>query len=222
MRVAVVDCGTNTVRLLIAEGDAGGGLVELARDLRFARLGEGVDASGRFRADALARLFTALDDFAVTIADFGVDKVRFVATSAARDAANAAEMFDGVRVRLGVDPEIISGIEEAELSFLGALIGGPLAVGGDILVVDIGGGSTELIRGSASSAGCAVSYARQQAGGDSPNWPHNDQGGSVGVITAAISLDVGSVRLLERFLHHDPPLEGEIAAARRFTGDLLD
>ncbi len=229
MRVAVIDCGTNTVRLYIAEGD-GADVRDLCRELRFVRLGEGVDASGRFRPEALARLFAALDEYASIIARAGVDRIRFVATSAARDAANREEFFAGVRSRLGVEAEVISGDEEAELSFLGALAGGPLPIAGasdasggadrpgrsrsqpgapdsggpsdqpaagpggpgSVLVTDLGGGSTELIRGTAA-----------------------------GRVEAETSLNMGSVRLRERFLHHDPPLAGEVDQARGFVAGLL-
>lgn len=193
MRVAVIDCGTNTVRLLIADAGPDGGLVEVARDLKFTRLGQGVDATGRFHPDALKRTFAAVGDYAAAIAGAHVDKVRFVATSAARDAANREELFSGVRARLGVAPEVISGDEEAELSFLGALSGGPADPGAHVLVVDIGGGSTELVRGMGS-----------------------------GQICAEASLDMGSVRIRERFLRHDPPTGDEIRGAREFVDGLLD
>ena len=216
-RVAVVDCGTNTVRLLIADRD-GAELREVARDLRFTRLGQGVDATGRFHPEALARTFAAVEDYASIIASSRVDKVRFVATSAARDVANREEFFAGVRDRLGIDPDVIDGDEEAQLSFLGALSGGPtpptspietiqcgvrsddgaevrtepLSASSTVLVMDIGGGSTELIRGTVQ-----------------------------GQVEAKASLNMGSVRLRERFLVHDPPLPDEVAAARQFVGDML-
>jgi len=195
MRVAVVDCGTNTVRLLIADAGPDGVLTEVVRDLRFARLGEGVDATGSFRPDALDRTFSALDDYATIIHDSKVDKVRFVATSAARDVSNREDFYAGVRTRLNVDPDVISGEEEAELSFLGALAGGPLQGDPDtsVLVIDIGGGSTELIRGTAS-----------------------------GHVDAAVSLDMGSVRIRERFVDHDPPEPTEVSATRQFINDMLD
>ena len=205
MRVAVVDCGTNTVRLLIADRGLAEGLIDVTRELRFARLGEGVDATGKFAPQAIQRVFTAVDDFAAIIKQAQVNKVRFVATSAARDASNREEFFAGVQARLGVTPEVISGQEEADLSFLGALSGGPLVSGSGeetairtgasatVLVVDIGGGSTELIQGSPS-----------------------------GEVAAEISLNMGSVRLRERYLRHDPPTVDEIGAARQFISSLLD
>ena len=193
MRVAVIDCGTNTVRLLIADSGPDGGLKEIARVLRFARLGEGVDATGQFSPEALQHTFAVTEEYAGIIADSHVDKVRFVATSAARDVSNRDEFFAGVEARLGVAPDVISGDEEAQLSFVGALSGGSVDPDAQVLVVDIGGGSTELVHGMGS-----------------------------GRIRAEVSLDMGSVRIRERFLHHDPPTKSEIRAAREFVDSLLD
>lgn len=191
MRVAAIDCGTNSIRLLVVEQAADQTLTELDRRLELVRLGQGVDASGSFAPEALERTMEALDRFAQVIAGFAVDRVRFVATSAARDAGNRDDFFAGVRSRLGVEAEVIPGQEEAELSFRGALSGVPQA-DGRVLVVDIGGGSTELVVGTAD-----------------------------GVIEQARSLDMGSVRLRERFLHDDPPTVEQVAAARSFVADLL-
>lgn len=191
MRVAAIDCGTNSVRLLIAEADGQGGMREIDRRLELTRLGQGVDATGEFHPDALARTFEALDGYAAAIGDAGVDRVRFVATSAARDAKNKAAFVAGVRERLGVEPEVIPGEEEARLSFRGARSGVPGATD-PVLVVDIGGGSTELVLGE----------------GDE--------------VAAAVSLDVGSVRLRERFLHHDPPTPAQATDALAFVDGLLD
>jgi len=193
MRVAVIDCGTNTVRLFIADPGPDGGLSEVTRVLRFARLGEGVDATGRFSPEALQRTFAVVDEYAGIIADSHVDKVRFVATSAARDVSNRDEFFAGVEARLGVAPDVISGDEEAQLSFMGALSGGPADPEAQVLVVDIGGGSTELVHGTGS-----------------------------GQICTKVSLNMGSVRIRERFLHHDPPQDSEVSAARDFVNSLLD
>ena len=191
-RVAVIDCGTNSIRLLVMSRDVDGRLVEHDRRLELVRLGQGVDATGEFHPDALARTFAACERFAVVIADQKCDRVRFVATSAARDARNREAFFGGVRERLGVEVEVIEGEEEARLSFHGALAG--VAVSEEpVLVIDIGGGSTEHIVGSAS-----------------------------GRIDHAISLDVGSVRIRERYLLSDPPTDAEITAARTFVGSLLD
>jgi len=208
MRVAIVDCGTNTVRLLIADVLADE-LREVTRDARLTRLGQGVDATGVFHADALARTFAVVDDYARTIAASQVDKVRFVATSAARDVGNREEFFAGVRDRLGVTPEVISGAEEAKLSFLGALSGGPLEPEGTVLVMDIGGGSTELIRGS-------VAAQESEVRGCVPD--HE----SYPVVHQATSLDVGAVRLRERYLRHDPPSDDEVSLARQAVARMLD
>nr|WP_300151350.1 Ppx/GppA phosphatase family protein [Propionicimonas sp.] len=189
---AAVDCGTNSVRLLVCRRESGR-LVELDRRLHLTRLGQGVDATGRFHADALTRTFTAMADFGAELDDLGVplSNRRLVATSAARDAENSAEFFAGARARLGVEAEIISGDEEARLSFVGAVAALP-DLAQPVLVMDIGGGSTELVLGSD------------------------------GVPTRAISLDIGSVRLRERFLHSDPPTTAEVTAARAHVEALLD
>jgi exopolyphosphatase/guanosine-5'-triphosphate,3'-diphosphate pyrophosphatase len=178
------------VRLLVCRR-SGGRLIELDRRLHLTRLGQGVDATGRFHPDALARTLAAMADFGAELDELGVRHRRVVATSAARDAANSAEFFAGVRARLGVDAEVIPGEEEARLSYAGALSALP-DVAQPVLVMDIGGGSTELVPGS-----------------------------DVGP-TRAVSLDVGSVRLRERFLHSDPPVPAEIGAARDQVDALLD
>ncbi|MDR1388325.1 MAG: Ppx/GppA family phosphatase [Propionibacteriaceae bacterium] len=146
MRVAVVDCGTNTIRLLVADATPVG-LRTVDRRLHYVRLGQGVDASGRFTPQALARTFAATEDFAERIRFARVDRIRFLATSAARDVTNRDLFTKGIRSRLGVLPEVVTGAEEARLSFLGALSGG--AVTEPVLVSDIGGGSTELVLGLA-------------------------------------------------------------------------
>jgi exopolyphosphatase/guanosine-5'-triphosphate,3'-diphosphate pyrophosphatase len=192
MRVAVIDCGTNTIRLLVADPGPGMSLNEVDRRLELVRLGQGVDATRRFHPDALARTFAAVDTYAARIRELGVGQVRFLATSAARDVSNRHVFFDGVHDRLGVDVDVITGDEEARLSFLGALSGGPVQAG-PVLVMDVGGGSTELILG--------------------------DVDGSVRV---ARSLDMGSVRIRERFLSGDPPTAAEVGAARAFVDQLLD
>ena len=188
--VAAIDCGTNSVRLLVAAGPAQAPVV-LERTLRITRLGQGVDATGEFHPDALARTFAACDEYAAVLAAHGVGRLRFVATSAARDAGNREEFFAGVRARLGVDPEVISGAEEAQLSFDGALGASPEAAP-PALVVDIGGGSTELVLGAS------------------------------GQPVRGTSLDIGSVRLRERFLASDPPTAEQVAAATAHVDALLD
>ncbi|MGZ4427326.1 MAG: Ppx/GppA phosphatase family protein [Nocardioidaceae bacterium] len=202
-RVAAVDCGTNTIKLLVADLDpATGAERELVRELRMVRLGQDVDRTGRLADAALARVFAAVDEYAATIASYDVAAVRFCATSAARDAANAEVFTAGVRDRLGVEPEVVTGAEEAQLSFEGAtrsLPPGAPAGGGPVLVVDIGGGSTELIVGE----------------------PSTGEGGTPRVL-AAHSLDIGSVRMTERLLPSDPPPAAEVDAATRAVDEALD
>lgn len=192
-RVAAIDCGTNSIRLLIAAADPDGGLVDLDRRVEIVRLGQGIDATGEFHPDALARTFAAVGRYADIIAAAGVPagRIQLVATSAARDAGNRDEFFDGIRDRLGVDPDVISGDLEARLSFDGALSRiSPAAE--PILVMDIGGGSTELISGSAT-----------------------------GEIGFATSLDIGSVRLTERFLQTSPPSPADLGRAAQLVDELL-
>lgn len=146
MRVAAIDCGTNSIRLLVADIDADG-MREHVRDMQVVRLGQGVDATGRFAEEAIDRTLAACDGYARTCADLGVERIRFVATSATRDASNRDRFIDGVRERLGIAPDVIPGDEEAALSFAGAtreLIGHEP---GPFLVIDIGGGSTEFVLG---------------------------------------------------------------------------
>jgi exopolyphosphatase / guanosine-5'-triphosphate,3'-diphosphate pyrophosphatase len=176
--IAAIDCGTNTIKLLI--GDPAGAVP--VRESRVVRLGQGVDRTGRLSDEALARTFAAIDEYAALIAAHPVTRLRFCATSATRDAGNAAEFSDGVFARLGVRPEVISGDEEARLAYGGAVRHLAAAPAWPVLVVDIGGGSTELILG--------------------------DQSG----VRTANSMDIGSVRLSERHLGSDPPTEAELAA----------
>jgi exopolyphosphatase/guanosine-5'-triphosphate,3'-diphosphate pyrophosphatase len=192
-RVAAIDCGTNSIRLLIAEANGSGGLTELDRRLEIVRLGQGVDASGEFHPDALQRTFAVADQYAELIKkrDVPVAKVHFVATSAARDARNRDSFFAGIKQRLGVLPDVISGPTEAHLSFLGAL-SRVTPEGQPVLVMDIGGGSTELITGSAA-----------------------------GEIYRAISIDIGSVRVTERFLKQNPVADDDLARASEYVDDLL-
>lgn len=185
VRVAAIDCGTNSIRLLIADVDsATGTLTDVTRRMTVVRLGQGVDKTGEFAAEALERTFAATDEYAQACRDAGVERIRFVATSATRDARNRDVFLEGIRERLGVTPEVISGTEEAELSFRGAAsVSSSLeGVHAPFLVVDLGGGSTELVLGS-----------------DGPE--------------AAHSMDVGCVRMTERHLVSDPPSPEQIAAA---------
>jgi exopolyphosphatase / guanosine-5'-triphosphate,3'-diphosphate pyrophosphatase len=192
-RVAAIDCGTNSIRLLIAELDGSGGLRDLDRRLEIVRLGQGVDATGEFHPDALDRTFAAVDQYAELIekADVPVEKVHFAATSASRDAKNRDSFFAGIKQRLGVLPDVISGETEARLSFIGAL-SRVTPEGEPVLVMDIGGGSTELITGSAG-----------------------------GEMRSAISLDIGSVRVTERFLKQNPVADDDLARAVAYVDDLL-
>lgn len=191
MRVAAIDCGTNSIRLLIADLDGQGGLHDVVRTLELVRLGEGVDRTGRFSVGALERTLAATRRYAELCREHGVERMRFVATSATRDAANRAEFTDAVYEILGVPAEVIPGTEEAELSFRGALTA--VAVQGKArhLVIDLGGGSTELV-----------------LGGSTPD--------------SAYSMDIGCVRLTERNVLSDPPLEVELAGIRREVNSALD
>lgn len=195
-KVAAIDCGTNSIRLLIASDGGRGNLVEYDRRLELVRLGEGVDATGAFSPAALERTFAACDQYAGAISEQGCDRVRFVATSAARDVSNRDAFAAGVRARLGVDPEVVPGTEEAALSFAGAMSGIEVTAE-PVLVIDCGGGSTELVLG------------------------HRDGEGTP-IVDRSVSLDIGSVRLRERFLHGDPPTVGEIDAARDLVREMLD
>ena len=194
MRVAAIDCGTNSLRLLIADVDPDVGTIsDLSRDMEIVRLGEGVDKTRRFSVAALGRTLAVCRDYARRIDSLDVEKVRFVATSASRDATNRDEFFDGVRAALGVDVEVVSGDEEAALSFAGATreLLADKEFPPPYLVVDIGGGSTEFVLGSTA-------------------------------VDAARSVDVGCVRLAERHLHSDPATAAEISAARADVERALD
>ncbi len=191
MRVAAIDCGTNSIRLLVADVEADE-LTEIDRRMVIVRLGEGVDTTGAFSPVALERTFAACNDYADVITELGAERVRFVATSASRDVSNRAAFVDGVRTRLGVTPEVISGDEEAALSFRGAVAGLPAEmIPAPRLVVDIGGGSTEFV-----------------LGGDLP--------------TSAVSVDIGCVRMTERHLRSDPPTPAQIEATEADIAAAVD
>ncbi len=147
-RVAAIDCGTNSIRLLVAEAQPDGTLRDLDRRMEIVRLGQGVDRTGRIAPEALERTLGAARRYATVIEELGAQHLRFVATSASRDAENRDEFVAGVRAALGVDPEVVSGAEEAALSFRGATGQVAAAHPGPYLVVDLGGGSTELVLGS--------------------------------------------------------------------------
>ena len=196
-RVAAVDCGTNTIKLLVADIDRDAGTQhDLVRELRIVRLGQGVDRTGRLADEALSRVFAAVDEYAAVIAAHDVRALRFMATSASRDASNADVFAEGVGSRLGVRLEVVTGDEEAQLAYDGATRS-LSAIGRDVpfpvAVLDIGGGSTELIVGTAP-----------------------------GRVAAARSLDIGSVRLTERLMPSDPPTRAEVQAATRAVDDALD
>ncbi|WP_309649108.1 exopolyphosphatase [Nocardioides sp.] len=143
--IAAIDCGTNTIKLLI------GDLPEVAvREARMVRLGEGVDRTGRLGDEALARTFAAIEEYAELVAAHDVTRIRFCATSATRDSANAQDFSDGVFARLGVRPEVLAGEEEAALAFAGAVRNLASRPDEPVLVVDIGGGSTELVLGTSA------------------------------------------------------------------------
>ncbi|HEV7469474.1 MAG: exopolyphosphatase [Pseudonocardia sp.] len=198
-RVAAIDCGTNSIRLLIADVttsfDGTPQLRDLHREMRIVRLGKGVDATGELDPEALERTRVALVDYAAAVRRKGVERVRMVATSATRDASNREDFFGMVRDTLGIDAEVISGDEEARLSFEGA-VGELDPEDGPFVVVDVGGGSTELVVGELVDGKASV--------------------------TAAKSVDVGSVRLTERCLPGDPPSPEDVGKARKVAGGILD
>lgn len=173
MRVAAIDCGTNSIRLLIADID-GNDFREITRQMEVVRLGQGVDKTGAFHPDAIARTLAAVDLYAAEIAKRGVEKIRFCATSATRDATNRALFIDGVKERLGIEPEVIAGEIEAALSFQGATKDFDKSQG-PFLVIDIGGGSTEFVFGTDSveaarsmNIGC-VRMTERHFTGDQPD-----------------------------------------------------
>jgi exopolyphosphatase/guanosine-5'-triphosphate,3'-diphosphate pyrophosphatase len=183
-RVAAIDCGTNSIRLLVADVDpATGKLVDLDRRMTIVRLGQDVDRTGRLAPEALKRTFDACREYAAAIEEHGARRVRFVATSASRDAENRDEFVAGVLDILGVEPEVITGDQEAEFSFTGATnsLDGRSDVARPYLVVDIGGGSTEFVVGE------------EHAG-------------------AARSVDIGCVRMTERHAPSSPATPEQIAA----------
>ncbi|MEU1625714.1 Ppx/GppA phosphatase family protein [Streptomyces sp. NPDC020096] len=234
-RVAAIDCGTNSIRLLVAEADRQTGVIkDLDRRMKIVRLGQGVDRTGRLAPEALERTFAACREYAEVIRELGAEQVRFVATSASRDAENRDEFVRGVVDILGVEPEVISGDEEAEFSFVGATRelagrdpGGaerPSNEGGGgrgagefakpYLVVDIGGGSTEFVVGS--------EHARP-----SPTATPNGGPSGRSCDLAARSVDIGCVRMTERHLVRDgqvsdPPTPEQITAIRADIDAALD
>jgi exopolyphosphatase/guanosine-5'-triphosphate,3'-diphosphate pyrophosphatase len=187
-RVAAIDCGTNSIRLLVTDITDDRESADLVREMRIVRLGQGVDATGRLADEAIDRTLQATREYAGLITMLGADRVRFCATSAARDAENADDFADAVESILGVRPQVLSGKEEALASFVGATRGlEPTRT----LVVDIGGGSTELVLGEGSDV----------------EW--------------STSLDIGSVRLTERLLPSDPPPVAEVTSAMNHLDAVL-
>ncbi len=204
-RAAAIDCGTNSIRLLIADIDDGV-IRDRERIMRIVRLGQGVDRTGRLDDAALERTFTAASEYAALCDKHQVEAVRFVATSATRDAENRGEFVAGIRARLGVEPEVVSGEEEARLSFMGALSVLPGSPDEASLVVDIGGGSSELVLGYEApvsqysmNIGCVRMSERHLAGeAANPGPLHIDH------------------------LRTDPPSSEQIAAATRDIEAALD
>ena len=197
-RVAAIDCGTNSIRLLVADltdhGDGTAHLRDVHREMRVVRLGEGVDATRTLSEAALQRTRAALADYTAICRRKGAERVRMVATSATRDATNRDDFFAMTREVLGVEAEVISGDEEARLSFTGA-VGDLEPEDGPFMVTDLGGGSTELVVGT---------------------WD-----GASATISGALSVDIGCVRITERCLPSDPPTAEEIAQARKLTAETL-
>ena len=187
--VAGIDCGTNSIRLKVSRVSEDGVEDIVPRILRVIRLGQDVDKTHRFADEALARAYEAAREFAGVLAEHPVDGIRFVATSATRDAENREEFEDNIEKILGVRPEVIPGTEEADLSFLGATSIVHREVEAPYLVVDLGGGSTELV-----------------LGGDGVTHPSTQ-------VQAAFSMNIGSVRMTERHLKNDPPTEAQIQEA---------
>src|SRR3954470_19893794 len=193
MSVAAIDIGTNSVRVLVAEPSPDGTTFRpLERLMRITRLGQGVNATGALAPDAISRTVDVLREFRTVMDAHGVDRLRMTATSAARDATNRDAFFAAAEEAVGARPELIGGDEEGRLSFLGATAELD-PVGGPYLVVDIGGGSTEFVLGDA---------------GQEPE--------------AVVSVDIGGVRITEKFLHHDPPQPVELSQAVSVVHDFLD
>ncbi|MGV9414559.1 Ppx/GppA phosphatase family protein [Nocardia sp. NPDC003693] len=198
-RIAAIDCGTNSIRLLIAdavrEGEAPPRLTDVHREMRIVRLGQGVDATGALAPESIERTRVALADYVDLMIEHKVTRVRMTATSATRDASNREDFFAMTAAELGrvvpgAQAEVITGDEEARLSFAGA-VGELSSAQGPFVVVDLGGGSTEVVLGDSSG------------------------------VQSAYSADIGCVRITERALHGNPPTPEEVAAARFFASERL-
>lgn len=195
MRVAAIDIGTNSVLLLVAERDAHGVLVPVVERATITRLGQGVDQHRRLAVEAIERTLACLAHYADEIRQLSVERLDVVGTSAMRDASGGEGFVARANEILGVPPRVISGEEEARLTFAGALGGLGIEAGTEVTVFDIGGGSTEIVRGRLESSRPVLSFAE--------------------------SLNIGSVRLFERFVKQDPPSLDELAAAESFVRDAL-
>ncbi len=197
MRVATIDLGTNTALLLVAESKADhpDGLVPLEERATIVRLGQGVDKTRRFAPEAIERTLACLKDYATVIRSYGATEMDIVGTSAMRDAAGAEPLHEFATQELGTPIRVISGDEEAHLTFDGALSGLSVTRGDPIVVFDIGGGSTEIVHGMLSAEGASIGFAK--------------------------SFDLGSVRLTERFLASDPPTAAELDAVARYVSETL-
>jgi exopolyphosphatase/guanosine-5'-triphosphate,3'-diphosphate pyrophosphatase len=189
MRVATVDIGTNTILLLVAERGADGSLRAVDERATITRLGQGVDRSRRLAPAAIARTRTCLEDYGRIVSGHRVSKVAIVGTSAMRDAEGGDELREFVRATFGVDLHVVSGEREGRLTFQGAVSGLSLDTRNEVAVFDIGGGSTEVVVGRADGDSTTLSYVE--------------------------SFDVGSVRLTERYVTHDPPTADEVHALAR-------
>ncbi|MFZ0666864.1 MAG: Ppx/GppA phosphatase family protein [Acidimicrobiales bacterium] len=190
--VAALDCGTNSTRLLVASRSG----EMLDRQMRVTRLGEGVDTAHKLAPEAMERTLAVLSDYRKIMDRFGVEKARMVATSAARDASNSAEFLSAAQQVTGVVPELLSGDEEGRLSFRGATADLPDTIAGTAeLIVDIGGGSTELVAGVPGAADDSITV---------------------------LSLNIGCVRVTERFFSTDPPAPAEVDKARDAVAEELE
>lgn len=204
--VAAIDIGSNSVRLLVVGPDG----AERCREMEITRLAEGVDQSAELAADAMARTLEVLARYASLLRQHSVARVRVTGTSAARDARNRDDFFDRVERCVGSRPELLSGGAEAALAFAGATADqAPEA--GPFVTLDIGGGSTEFAFGHGGSRGVAGGNVPD---GDAP-------GGGAGAPESSISLDMGCVRITERFLRSDPPARAELEAASAFIREQL-
>jgi exopolyphosphatase / guanosine-5'-triphosphate,3'-diphosphate pyrophosphatase len=245
-RVAAIDCGTNSIRLLVADiPEPGATLVDVVRRMEIVRLGQGVDRTGRLAPEAIERTRVALADYTAQIRALGATQVRMVATSATRDAANADEFHAMVLATLGAEPEVVTGQEEAQLSYTGAVRGLPADTLQPYLVVDIGGGSTEFVLGPESGVSVDIGCVRmtERHLRDDPPTPEQVRAaeaditavvdgalakvggrdartliGLAGSVTTVTALALGLDRYRPERIHHSRVSYAEVA---RVTGELL-